>query len=456
MKQYKIRLGFAALAVLPAASWTLPAGAVDYSISSGNTYTDTQTLSGTDRLSVGAGGKLSVNKRAAINWNAASSDLKVINAGTIESTKAGGRTIDATGSDNNRTLTLENKKDAFVKSDDDAMRIGVNPSGGTIPDPTAVVHLKDGSVDGGSAGTLDGVTYTGTGSARFIRGDGAAIQMGEGNDTVTNSGTIIGNSGRAISLEGGDDTLNLDTGSAIAGQIDGGTDTINLDKQSTGPDTGTLAKVSNFEVLKVKGGTWTILDDQGYANGAAIASGATLRIGDGATSGSLAADIANSGALVFDRSDATSYAGTIFGTGSLTKADTGTLALSTAHSCYMGATTVSGGVLNIRNASALGAADGTAATGTTVASGAALEPQGGIAVGNEALSLAGPGVNGGGAPRSVSGDNSYAGAITLTDDSRITVDAGAVSLAGGSPAAVACPWTGPGRSRGRSAAASGA
>ena len=50
-------------------------------------------------------------------------------------------------------------------------------------------------------GTLNGITYA-AGSARFIRGDGSAIQMGEGVDTLTNYGTIIGNNGRAINLEG--------------------------------------------------------------------------------------------------------------------------------------------------------------------------------------------------------------------------------------------------------------
>ncbi len=128
MGQRKVRIGVAALAALSAESWILPAGAADYSISGGNTYTDTETLAGTDRLSIEPGGKLSVNKKAAINWNDASSDLKIFNAGTIESTKAGGRAIDATGSDNTRTLTLENKTNARIKSDSDAFRINVNPN----------------------------------------------------------------------------------------------------------------------------------------------------------------------------------------------------------------------------------------------------------------------------------------------------------------------------------------
>ncbi|MCV4714184.1 hypothetical protein OFC05_29390, partial [Escherichia coli] len=76
---------------------------------------------------------------------------------------------------------------------------------GVIPDPSAIITLQGGGVDTRSVGTLDGGTYTGTGSARFIRGDGSAIQTGEGNDVLKNYGTITGNTGRAINMEGGDD-----------------------------------------------------------------------------------------------------------------------------------------------------------------------------------------------------------------------------------------------------------
>ena len=110
----------------------------------------------------------------------------------------------------------------------------------------------------------------------------------------------------------------------------------------------------------------------------------------------------------------------------VTKQGAGTLVLSGANS-YTGLTTISSGVLNIQNATGLG----TTAGGTTVASGAALQLQGGISVGNEALTLNGGGISSDGALRNISGNNSYGGTITLGSASRIYSDAAILTLSGG-------------------------
>ena len=177
---------------------------------------------------------------------------------------------------NNSYAIRSENKTGTAADNDRIVNYGTIIGNGTIPDPNGVTLLQNGTPDPGSVGTLNGVTYTGTGSIRFIRGDGAAIQTGEGNDVLSNYGTIIGNSGRAISMEGGDDTLNLYGGSSIVGRIDGGvgTDTINL----FGPGYGTLSNVINFEVLNVQGGVWTVTDAQSYQNGATVGSGATLLV----------------------------------------------------------------------------------------------------------------------------------------------------------------------------------
>jgi autotransporter-associated beta strand protein len=107
----------------------------------------------------------------------------------------------------------------------------------------------------------------------------------------------------------------------------------------------------------------------------------------------------------------------------LNKTTSGTVTLSGANT-YTGVTSVSAGVLNIQNATAVG----TTAAGTSVTSGAALEIQGGIAVGAEALTLNGTGISSGGALRNISGNNSYAGLITLGSATRINSDSGTLTL----------------------------
>ncbi|PAM96909.1 hypothetical protein CJI59_38070, partial [Streptomyces sp. Alain-F2R5] len=144
-----------------------------------------------------------------------------------------------------------------------------------------IVVNNDSNPDNTRGGTaaLDLVNYAG---ATIVGNNSYAIRSenktgtAADNDRIVNYGTIIGNSGRAISMEGGDDTLNLYGGSSIVGRIDGGvgTDTINL----FGPGSGTLSNVINFEVLNVQGGVWTITDAQSYQNGATVGSGATLLV----------------------------------------------------------------------------------------------------------------------------------------------------------------------------------
>ncbi|MGM4893962.1 autotransporter domain-containing protein [Tardiphaga sp. 839_C3_N1_4] len=132
---------------------------------------------------------------------------------------------------NGYAIRLENKTGTAIDNDTIVNR-GTIIGNGAIPDPNAIVLMNTGVADPNSVGTLNGVTYTGTGSARFIRGDGSAIQMGEGADVLTNYGTIIGNTGRAVNMEGGNDTVNIMKGSRIVGLVDGGvgTDTLNYNK----------------------------------------------------------------------------------------------------------------------------------------------------------------------------------------------------------------------------------
>lgn len=118
--------------------------------------------------------------------------------------------------------------------------------------------------------------------------------------------------------------------------------------------------------------------------------------------------------------------GVLGGSGGINKQGSSTLILTGANT-NLGATTINGGVINIRNSSALGST----AAGTTVNLGAALELQNNIAVGAEALTLYGTGVSNGGALRNVSGNNSWGGTVTLGSAAQINSDAGLLTLNNG-------------------------
>ena len=93
-----------------------------------------------------------------------------------------------------------------------------------------------------------------------------------------------------------------------------------------------------------------------YAGITTISAG-TLQIGNGGTSGSVAGNITDTGALIFNRSDALTYGGVISSTGTLTQAGAGTTILTGANT-YSGGTTISAGTLQIGNGGTTGAVAG--------------------------------------------------------------------------------------------------
>ncbi|MGB8166722.1 MAG: autotransporter-associated beta strand repeat-containing protein, partial [Chthoniobacteraceae bacterium] len=111
-------------------------------------------------------------------------------------------------------------------------------------------------------------------------------------------------------------------------------------------------------------------------------------------------------------------------TGGLVKADAGTLTIA-APSTYSGATAVNQGVLNVQNATALGST-----SGVTVASGAALQLQGGFSFGTAPLTLNGAGAGAAqtGALVNVGGSNTFGGLITLGAAATISSDSGSLNL----------------------------
>ena len=190
-------------------------------------------------------------------------------------------------------------------------------------------------------------------------------------------------------------------------------------------DAGTLqftanggAGYSSARTINVTANGGSIFDG-GFAPGAGTSGGSAISPNIIIASGA-GLDLVSSNRLQF------STGGVISGAGGINVYGPGIVILPQANT-YTGATTVLSGVLNIQNATALG----TTAAGTSVTSGAALQLQGGITVGAEALTLNGTGVSNDGALRNISGNDTYGGAITLGSATRINSDSGTLTLSSG-------------------------
>ena len=160
---------------------------------------------------------------------------------------------------------------------------------------------------------------------------------------------------------------------------------------------------------KVGAGSVVLAGANTYTGTTLVAAG-TLSL-TGSVSGSL---MIVSGDAVLSQSATGSIAGAV----DVTFASSGTSTLA-GNNTYAGLTSITTGILNIQSATALGAIEGE----TTVASGTALQMQGAIVVGDEALTLNGNGVATTGALRSISGANTWGGLVTLGSSTRIHCDA---------------------------------
>ena len=284
-------------------------------------------------------------------------------------------------------------------------------------------------------GTADGGTTVNPGGELELSGDELVV-----NEPLTLAGGEVCSS-VGINTYNGAITLTADSGIdadsqqlIITSVIAQSAGSFGLSK--FGPGTVELTGANTYTgATHVEEGTLAL------SNGAAIADTGTitlanspdvrLQLNNSETIGALAGGGTTGGnvelgANILTVGDAsnTSFSGIISGSGgALTKQGTGTLTLSGANT-YTGLTTVAAGALNIQNATALG----TSAGATTVASGAAMQIQGNIAVGTEALSLNGSGIGATGALRNISGANTYGGLLTLGSATRINSDAGSLTL----------------------------
>ena len=226
----------------------------------------------------------------------------------------------------------------------------------TATGPTTITAgtlvLGDGGTVGSIAGDVanagslvfnrsDDVTFTGV-----LGGTGAITKLGAGSLTLTADNTATG----PLSITSG--TLVVGDGNATgayAGDI-GNQGTLVFDRADDTTYGGVLSGVGTVEK---RGAGMLTLTGESVATGLFTIATGTVRVGAGSTTGSIAGDVANAGTLVFDRSDATTHAGVISGTGAVTKAGAGTLTL-TGDNTATGTLTVATGTVGIGDGGSTG------------------------------------------------------------------------------------------------------
>ena len=192
-------------------------------------------------------------------------------------------------------------------------------------------------------------------------------------------------------------TLTIDGGSILSNQDSFISYTAGAGGSSVTITSGTWASSGNLSVGFNSAGTLTINSggfvsvgdtlSRGGSGAINLNSGGTLQIGLGGVTGTLATNLANSGTVIFNRSDNSTYSYILSGTGTLTKNGTGTLSLNGTNT-YSGATTINAGVLQVSGTGSLGSgtyAGNIADGGTFVYSSSAAQTMSGIISGNGGL-----------------------------------------------------------------------
>ncbi len=383
-----------------------------------NTFTGTTTINSNGILQLSGAGTLGNGTYAG----------NIAIAGTLQ--YSSGVTQTLSGALSGSGTLLKDQNGTLVISGANTFNGATTVNGGRLTlsgTNASTITVNSGAILGGTGATTSGI----------VTNSGSFISLDPANPTLALTGNAVNFAGPTqIAF---DTALPLGTTSATIvkyGSLTSGITNIS----TTGSRATVTDDVANSQVLysittgqrtwnAATPGNWNLLTDANWVEGdKKFANGDVAVLDDTATNGTITLlGTILPGSVTFNN-NTTPYSlsgtGTLAGGTSLVKNGTGTLILNTANS-YSGITSVNAGVLNIQNAGALGSSAG----GTTVASGAALQVQGGFTASVEPLTIGGTGINNDGALRNISGDNILPGLITLSGTSvRINTDANSLTL----------------------------
>lgn len=253
-----------------------------------------------------------------------------------------------------------------------------------------------------NAGLGRGTSYTGGGIVTLSTGNTTLTTGGGVNDGLVGGAIIRGSN----FIKSGVGVLRLDGVSVYSGSTSLNGGSLYLSAAGALPS-GTSLSSNTATVIDLVGNSLTLGSLDGGTKITSSSSGImTLTVGSNNLT--------------------TSHTGVMedgLGQLSFVKNGTGTMTVTGANS-YSGNTTVNGGILSIGHSTGLGTVLG----GTSVSSGGCLQLFGGINVGTESLSLVGVGPYSRGAFYNLSGNNSFAGEISVVSGVRVTAFNGTLNL----------------------------
>jgi autotransporter-associated beta strand protein len=218
--------------------------------------------------------------------------------------------------------------------------------------------LRPGSGLTGSILLTQGEIRHGTGNADNLPA-GGVFALSEG-VTYRSDGTTSRTNAKATRIDGGV-TLGYSGGGRLtfSGNVN-----LNAGQRAltTLNDITISGAITNGGLTKAGSGTMVLLGANTYALGTLISAG-VLQVGSNGTAGSISGNVTNNAALVFHRTDAHTFGGSISGTGALTNL-AGTVTMS-GTSTMSGPTTVAAGTLLVSGA--LGSSAVTVGSGATLA-----------------------------------------------------------------------------------------